>query len=254
MTTWFLNFDLSSCVYVLRCSPEVRCSVYHHQRGILIAPLWCISPENNLVEFCLTAAQAPHVNFQWNLDSPSNLSSISFHSMKHPKNATPPCSLPPWVLIASSYGLCHGGIPYLSMFRWSSCKLGHVVTGESLLVHYLRFRCALVGLFVASNQRACLLTRSRYPLSSSLFNSCSEKNWRGYSAILSRCQSLGMTLKASCPTCHPNSNLSPPHSRIPLSVPNMPAHRNHYLIPPLGLFLFVSTCLDVLSYVFRLMF
>ncbi|KIK02610.1 hypothetical protein K443DRAFT_677457 [Laccaria amethystina LaAM-08-1] len=40
------------------------------------------------------AAQAPHVSSQWNLDTLSNLSSI-FHWMKHPKNATSPCSLPP---------------------------------------------------------------------------------------------------------------------------------------------------------------
>ena len=100
MTSWgppfkCLNFDLSSCIYVFSCSPEVRCSVGQHQRGFLTAPLWCINPENNLIELSYIAAPAPQVNFQWNLDSLSNLASISFHSLEQPQNATPPCSLPP---------------------------------------------------------------------------------------------------------------------------------------------------------------
>lgn len=64
-----LNFDLSSCIYVFSCSPEVRCSVGHHQRGFLTAPLWCINPENNLIKLSYIAAPAPQVNFQWNLGS-----------------------------------------------------------------------------------------------------------------------------------------------------------------------------------------
>ena len=64
MTSWgppfnSLNFDLSSCIYVFSCSPEVRCSVGHHQRGFLTAPLWCINPENNLVELCLILLPNP---------------------------------------------------------------------------------------------------------------------------------------------------------------------------------------------------
>ena len=236
MTSWgppfnSLNFDLSSCIYVFSCSPEVRCSVGHHQRGFLTAPLWCINPENNLIELSYIAAPAPQVNFQWNLDSLSNLASISFHSLEQPQNATPPCSLPPWVLIASS----HGGIPYLSMFRWSSRKLGHVVTGESLLAHYFRSPCVLVRLFVASDWRACPVTKSRYPT----FLFLVQFMFRKKLALL-QCYFIWVSAPWDDPEnvvsyLSSKSNLSPPHSRIPHSVPNMPAHTNHYLIPPLVL-------------------
>jgi hypothetical protein len=62
---------------------------------------------------------------------------------------------------------------YVPMIVSQTGSCGHwPVTSCSLP----RFRCALVGLFVASNWRARLLTRSHYPLSSSLFNSWSDKN------------------------------------------------------------------------------